>query len=254
MAIQKTEAIVIKTQPLRSSSLIVTLYTVDFGKMKGVAKGIRREREVRGALYELFTHLDIVFYEKKHTDLHLISEASILESHDEIRQHLGSIAYGSYFCELVDQVTELHDIHDSIFELLKVSLRYLPLIPPGRLARLFEVSLLKEVGWLPLLDRCLGCQKFPLEEGFFSIAHGGLVCYECRQDFSEVIRMDSDTLRVMRYFTQHSLDDALQHGVSKEVEKKLTQVIEPFLLYRLGHGLKSRKFLDSIKPVLTASP
>ncbi|MGH7890395.1 MAG: DNA repair protein RecO, partial [Thermodesulfobacteriota bacterium] len=78
MAIQKTEAFVLKTQPFRSSSLIVTFFSRDFGKLRGVVKGVRREREMRGALYELFTHLEILFYEKTRSDLHLVSEASIL--------------------------------------------------------------------------------------------------------------------------------------------------------------------------------
>src|SRR6185436_7626614 len=96
MAIQKASAIVLRTQPFRSSSLIVTFFTKEFGKVRGIAKGVRLERETRGALYELFSYLDIVYYEKSKSDLHLISEAAILDSYDAIRTRLDCIAYASY--------------------------------------------------------------------------------------------------------------------------------------------------------------
>ena len=80
MAIQKTEAIVLKTQPFRSSSLIITFFTRDFGKIRGIAKGVRQENQTRAAVYELFTRLEIIYYEKLRSDLHLVSDAAILES------------------------------------------------------------------------------------------------------------------------------------------------------------------------------
>ena len=95
MAIQKTEAIVLKTQAFRSSSLILTFFSRDFGKVRGIAKGVRQEQERRSALYELFTRLEIIFYEKTRSDLHLVSEASFLESYEPIRLQLEAIAFAS---------------------------------------------------------------------------------------------------------------------------------------------------------------
>src|SRR3989338_3444317 len=125
MAIQKTEAFVLKTQPFRSSSLIVTVFSDHFGKLKGIVKGVRREREARGAIFELFTRLEIIFYEKIHSDLHLISEGFILDSNDHIRTRLDAIAYASYFCELVDQLCEVHDPHQGVFDLMDFSFRFI---------------------------------------------------------------------------------------------------------------------------------
>ncbi|MBN1688274.1 MAG: DNA repair protein RecO, partial [Candidatus Omnitrophica bacterium] len=179
MAIQKTEAIILKTQPFRSSSLIITFFSKSFGKLRGLAKGVRQERETRGALFELFTHVDIVFYEKQRSDLHLVSEASILESYPSLRTRLESIAYASYFSELVDELSEVHDPHEGVFDLLDFSFRYLASLPGRRLARLFEIKLVNEIGWLPHLTNCLLCGKSPLEEGYFSSRQGGLLCPHC---------------------------------------------------------------------------
>ena len=140
MSIHKTEALVLKTMPFRSSSLIVTFFTPNLGKVRGVVKGVHREGEIRQAGFELFTHAEYIFYEKKHSDLHLISEASILDSHHALRDRLDGIAYASYFCELVDELTEVQDPHPRIFDLLKESFHFLPVIPPPRLATILASS------------------------------------------------------------------------------------------------------------------
>ncbi len=253
MAIQKTEAIVLKTQPLRSSSLIVTFFTRDFGKVRGVAKGVRQEREMRGALYELFTHLEIVFYEKTRSDLHLVSEGFILESFEGLRSRLDSICYASYFAELVDQLSEVHDPHPKIFDLLRFVFRYLPSIPGPRLARLFEIQLLNEIGWLPHLDRCLICQKDTLEKGFFSARQGSLLCPSCAGQFPDAKPLGRQPLSVMRYYIRHQPEESIRLAMSRETERELESLMSRFLEDRFSNPLKSKRFLEEISPVLRLS-
>jgi DNA repair protein RecO (recombination protein O) len=194
MAIQKNPAIVIKTLPFRTSSLIVTSFTRDFGKVRGLAKGVRLERETRGALYELFSHLEIVYYEKTRSDLHLISEAFLLDSYDALRIRFDSIAYASYFAELVDELTEIQDPHPKIFDLLDFSFQYLASLPGQRLARLFEIKLLNEIGWLPYLEGCLTCRKPVPEKGYFSARQGALLCENCAASHPDALRIEENRL------------------------------------------------------------
>ena len=250
MSIHKTEALVLKTMPFRSSSLIVTFFTPNLGKVRGVVKGVHREGEIRQAGFELFTHAEYIFYEKKHSDLHLISEASILDSHHALRDRLDGIAYASYFCELVDELTEVQDPHPRIFDLLKESFHFLPVIPPPRLATIFVTQLLREMGWLPYLESCLECGAKPLEEGFFSIRHGALICKKCRAKDAAARPVGSSVLSVLRSYSKDALADCLRASHSATVESQIKILITTFLNYRLGKVLKTRKFLDSIHPVV----
>jgi len=252
MAIQKTEAFVLKTQPFRSSSLIVTFFTRSFGKIRAVVKGVRSEREMRGALFELFTRLEIVFYEKVRSDLHLLSEAFILESQDRLRTDLATISYASYLSELVDRVTEVHDPHEKIFDLLDFSFRFLGSLAPEDLVRLFEVKLLHEVGWLPYLEGCLACQDTKLEAGFFSIQQGALFCSRCARDQRDARPISREALAAIRHAVRHDLETGLKHRIGSGARKEIGTLLEQFLLYRLGGPLKSRGFLKSIRPVLAA--
>ena len=250
MAIQKTEAFILKTQPFRSSSLIVTFFSRSFGKLRGLVKGVRREGEIRGAIYELFTHVEIVFYEKTRSDLHLVSDAAILESNDALRSQLSNIAYASYFSELVDIVSEVHDPHEKIFELLEFAFRYLRALPPERLTALFEIELLNEIGWLPYLDACLGCDEVQFEAGFFSVRQGALFCPKCAPQFPDARPLKPEVLNTMRYYIHHDLEDCLKIQMSRQAHIDLEKLMEQFLLYRLGSPLKSKYFLQEIKIAL----
>ena len=250
MAIQKTEAIVLKTQPFRSTSLIVTLFSREFGKLRGLVKGVRQERELRGPMFELFTRLEMIFYEKQRSDLHLISDAVILESYDALHSRLEAIAYGSYFSELVDATTEVHDPHEKIYDLLDFSYRYVPVLPGERISSLFEVKLLNEIGWLPYLETCLSCQKTALEKGFFSPRQGALYCETCGPRIPDAVALNREPLSVLRYYIQHDLEECLKLGMSRQTELELALLMENFLMERTGKPFKTRLFLEKIKPAL----
>lgn len=246
MAIQKNPAIVLKTQPFRTSSLIATFFTRDFGKVRGLAKGVRLERETRGALYELFSHLEIVYYEKTRSDLHLVSEAFLLDSYEALRVRLDSIAYASYFAELVDELTEVQDPHPKIFELLDFSFQYLASLPGKRLARLFEIKLLNEIGWLPYLEGCLTCRKSVPEAGFFSARQGALLCTACARAHPDALPMGREPLAAMRYYIQNNLDHAVKLALGRPAEIELERLMNRFLMDRLAKPLKSRSFMEKV--------
>jgi len=250
MAIQKTEAFILKTQPFRSSSLIVTFFSQSFGKLKGIVKGVRREGELRGAIYELFTRLEIVFYEKMRSDLHLVSQAFILESNDVLRTRLDTIVYASYFSELVDCLCEVHDPHEKIYDLLHFVFRFLPSVPEERLSRLFEIQLLREIGWLPYLDACLGCRTPVIEKGFFSVKNGAIFCPKCAVHHPDSKTVSPESLMTLRYYTSHPMEQSLKLHVAQTTESQLKSLMEQFLDYRLGGALKSRHFLSQIQPAL----
>ena len=252
MAIQKTDAIILRTMPFRSTSLIVTFFSKSFGKVRGLVKGVRQEGENRGAVYELFTNMEIVYYEKTRSDLHLISEAFVLDSYTALHARLESIAYASYFAELVDEVSEVHDPHGEIFSLLDFVFCYLSCVPGTRIARLFEIKLLNEVGWLPYLDGCLSCKKGPLEKGFFSPKLGGLLCGDCVSGFPDAKPLHSEPLAVMRYYIGHDLDACLKLGMTGQSETELEIFMARFLTERLSRPLKSSLFLQKVKPAFLA--
>jgi len=248
MAIQKTEAFVLRTHPFRTSSLIVTTFSRSFGKVKGIAKGVRREGMPWPAAFEPFTRLEIVFYEKIRSELHLISEVSILESFEALRENLEALAAAYYLSELVDRLTESHDPHEPIFELIQFVLSGLPSVSPSLLMRFFEIRLLSEVGLLPHLEGCLGCGQKRPEKVYFSARQGAIFCPACRKRAPEAKVLRLETLEGMRSLAvPGSREAVLQVGESASIFDEMGNAVEWFLRERLGKPLSTRRFLNQVQ-------
>ena len=78
MALQKTQGVVLKREDIRETSVILTLYTRDFGKLNFISKGVRKPEEKFISAYELFALDNIVFYERKKKDLFLLSQCELI--------------------------------------------------------------------------------------------------------------------------------------------------------------------------------
>ena len=257
MAIQKTEAFVLRTHPFRTSSLIVTTFSHSFGKLKGIAKGVRKEGIPHSSAFEPFTLIELVFYEKVRSELHLISEFTILESFEALRSNLEVLATAYYLSELVDQLTEPQDPHQPIFELLEMAFRALPSFSPTLVTRIFELRLLSEVGLLPHLEGCLGCGERNPEKVYFSVRQGGLFCIRCRKKAPEAAVVGAETLEAMRQLTGQGrgrVTVANLAEMNKTADSKARSVwvemgslVDRFITDRLGKRLVSRRFLSQVR-------
>ncbi|MEI6631882.1 MAG: DNA repair protein RecO, partial [bacterium] len=88
MPINKTEAIVLKRDNFRETSLIACFYTRDFGKVSGVLKGIKEEPAKFASTVEPFSYNEIIFYEKRASSLHIISQCDVMENFNLIRKNI----------------------------------------------------------------------------------------------------------------------------------------------------------------------
>ena len=149
-------------------------------------------------------------------------------------------------------MTRFQDPHPKIFDLLKESFHFLPVIPPPQLETVFVTQLLREMGWLPFLESCVECGAKPLEKGFFSIRHGALICEHCRVKDVAAQPLGAGALAVLRSYSKDALADCLRVSNSAAIETQIKTLITTFLNYRLGKVLKTRKFLDFIRPVLSS--
>ncbi|MFC1621127.1 DNA repair protein RecO [Candidatus Omnitrophota bacterium] len=165
--IQKTDAVLLRKRDLRETSLILSYFTRDFGKVNGVLKGARGNR-ARSSVNPLFFSLDqIVFYEKKKSDLFIISQCDAQEIFFNILKDWGRASVAYYLLELTDVFTEQGGKDGEIFEVLLNSFRSLEQKKePGVIARLFEVKFLLSLGLWP-------------GSGFFKLTKGAMATLAC---------------------------------------------------------------------------
>jgi DNA repair protein RecO (recombination protein O) len=150
MDTERAEGIVLRRQPVTESSLLVTWYTREFGKLKTLAKGARRPKGPFQGKIDLFYCDEIVFLPSRRSDLHLLHDCFLEEPHARLRESVESLAAASYVCELVEMATEREDPNVSIHELLTAILDALERRGNNAVLLIwFEIQLLAAAGWSP---------------------------------------------------------------------------------------------------------
>src|SRR5277367_1170514 len=149
MDTERAEGIVLRRQSVTESSLLVTWYTREFGKLKTLAKGARRPKGPFQGKIDLFYCDEIVFLPSRRSDLHLLHDCFLEEPHQRLRESVESLAAASYVCELVEMATEHEDPNIRIYSLLMAILDALERQNNAVLLIWFEIQLLSAAGWAP---------------------------------------------------------------------------------------------------------
>src|SRR5437870_11514079 len=161
MPAEKATALVLRTVDWSETSRIATLWTREFGKVRVLAKGGRRLKSNFESALDLLTLCSIVLLRKSSGSLDLLTEAQVVRRYPRLRQNLPALYAGYYLAELLGDWTEDYDPHPALFDEALATLEDLgaPGVATGpRLAR-FEMTLLRELGYLPNLAVCVACGK-----------------------------------------------------------------------------------------------
>jgi DNA repair protein RecO (recombination protein O) len=252
MALEKTEAIVLKQSKLRETSLIVTHFTRDFGKLKTVCKGVRQERSSLFLHFEPFVHLDLVLYKKDRSELHLLKESSCIHDFQWIREDFTTWTLASYFVDFVEEIMPLEELHPEVFDLLLAALEGLKSEHSIALVRSFEIKLLSLSGLWPHLDHCVVCQKSESEDFQFSSSQGGLVCSSpaCLKRAADHRALSKGSVATLRFISSHSFQEAVKLNISGSIAKELEHLIRDFVIYHVGRELKAAHFLGEVRETL----
>lgn len=232
---QKTQGIVLGFTDWHETSKIVTFYTKDFGKIRGVAKGARRKKSKFSPL-EILSRHTIVFYKREDKDLYILSECQAEETFPHIRKDVKKIAYGAYLAELID-VVSTSEKNEPLFDLFLKALHFLDKKEDSEIIiHAFETRLLDILGFGLHLDNCLICKKELKDNLKFNPGLGGLICIHHPQDG---IRISEETRRFLK-------SPAIKK-ISSETRKELKIILQNSILYHIGKKLKSLDFLEAIE-------
>jgi len=154
----KEQGIVLRSHKLGEADKIVTIMTQGSGKVRAVAKGIRKTTSRFGARLEPFTHVSLMLYHGRGA-LDTVTQAEIIAPHAAIRDDLALFAAGETMLEAVDKVAEEHEKNVKLVLLLLAGLRALDTEPaaPDAVAESFLLKLLSLSGFHPSLTACAVC-------------------------------------------------------------------------------------------------
>lgn len=247
MSIHKTEAIVLNRRDFRETSMIADFYTRDFGKLSGILKGIKAEPFKFASTVEPFSYNETIFYRKRNSSLHLISQCDTRDNFNKIRQDVLKAGMASFMMELLSAVMPLEDKNEEIFNLILVSLRELNIgNHADKITTIFKIKLLALSGFKPHFDSCVSCGDRILGHSKFSLMLGGLLCARCYNKDLSARSIFRGTVASILHIEKNEFKNNLNLGMNPQIKKELELILNAFLNFHLERELKSVKVLNKL--------
>ena len=242
--ILKTEGIVLKTFDFRETSRIATFFTKDHGKVKGVLKGIRKDPRKFGSHLDKFSVNDIVYYQYRRSDLHLISQCDLKQYFFALRGDYRRNMAAQYALELIDVIMPAEEPCRKIYQLM---LDYLGALETARdidkLVHVFQVKILLLSGFRPHLDACVKCGEKVEGKAYFSLRSGGLVCAQCPSAETVLTPISKGTIASVLHIEGAPWEKSLRLGLTPTVKRELRYILNKFLVYHLERKIKTAAYL-----------
>ena len=227
MGILSSEAIILRTYPLRETDKLVVAYTRKYGKVRGVARGSRRIKSRFSGRLEPMSWVELVAFEGRNQELVSIDKVELLKGYGLAMQDYQAYLRSSYMLELLVETVPEHEANDSLFRLL---LHVLPLLGDRHKSRLasvyFQIWHLKLAGLLPSLTACTGCGGAlrPGTEAYCRLDALGFFCRECLKGTGR--RIDGNVLDLAGLVVTKSLPELAGGRVANEAVSALNAVAE----------------------------
>jgi len=230
MALYRDDGVVLRTWKLGESDRIVVVFTRGRGKVRAVAKGVRKTKSKFGARLEPTSHVALQLYEGR-GELDIVTQAETIDHLGALRDDLDRITRATACLEAVDTIAQDHAPDARLYTMLVGALRTLaardhPLVVPG-----FFLKLLAHEGFQPRIDGCAVCDvEDPLVA--FDLEEGGLLCPVHRKG-QAVTPEAVDLLRQVLSGRLHEALNVAPGPGALEVEALATRSLEHHLERRL---------------------
>jgi DNA repair protein RecO (recombination protein O) len=192
MSVLSSEAVVLRTWPVHEADLIVSFFTRDYGRVRGVAKSALRSRKRFGGSLEPMTVARAWFAERPRQELARLDQLEILRSPLSSPVDPVRLAVLSFFAELLDEALPDHDPHETVFRLLLAVLDLTTVEQPWMPLTYFQLWMTRLMGLLPDLVHCTACGE-ALQAGAasFNTLGDGLFCPIHRNGSASELSADS---------------------------------------------------------------
>src|SRR6202162_4832998 len=236
MALKESEAIVLRTYPLREADLLVTLFTRLEGKVRGVARSAMKSRRRFGGALEPLTYVRVYYEDRERQELARLDSCEVLESPLEFEvSYARAVALG-HVAEVLDEFLPDRDANDDAFRLALAVLEALRGSDPWMPSTYFELWMTRLMGYLPELSECIVCGRtLNGSRAFFHALADGLMCAEDKRLASSEISAESRTVATQMFRAPAEsfrgiswpktraadLRKFLLHTLQRHIEKKL---------------------------------
>jgi DNA repair protein RecO (recombination protein O) len=181
MTLFRDRGMVLRTIRLGEADRIVTLMTEEHGKVRAVAKGVRRTTSKFGSRLEPLSHVSLLGWQGR-GDLDTINQVEVIDTNRAVREDLDRMAAAMSMLEVVDQIGQERHANPRLYEMLVGAIAALAQERSPMVAPAFFLKVLALEGSAPVLDGCVSCgEEDPGQLVAFDLVEGGVLCRNCRR-------------------------------------------------------------------------
>jgi DNA repair protein RecO (recombination protein O) len=228
--LHRDRAVVLRTYRYAESDRIVVLLTENRGKVRALARGVRKAKSRLGGRIEAMSHVDLELYQGR-GELETVRTAATVNGFASLRTDLDRLTKGLALCEVVDQLAQDNNVDEKLYAMTVGALTELATNDSPLLLPAFELKLMASQGYAPQLDECVSCGGTD-ELIAFDVATGGVLCRSCRTGRA----ISPEGIALMRQVVGGQLRAALAAPVSPattEVSEIVRALVEHHLDRRL---------------------
>jgi DNA repair protein RecO (recombination protein O) len=249
MSSEKATAIVLRVVDFSESSLVVTLYSREFGKLGALAKGAKRLKSPFESALDLLALCRIVFLRKTSDVLDLLTEAKLLRRFRPAGRDLHRLYAGYYVAELLRDLTDEDEPHPELFDLADETLAALNSSEPvlRRVIR-FELGLLRELGHMPSWETCVECGRTVPAAGRIAFGHldGGVLCAGCRGGKKQVATVSAGVVRTLAQLADPATNAWRRLEIDPQRMGELRGILNHYLTHLLGQKPRMHAYLEKM--------
>ncbi len=229
MALRESEAIVLRSYPLREADLLVTFFTRIEGKVHGIARSAKKSKRRFGGALEPLTYVRAVYDVRERQDLVRLDSCEVIKSpmSSEV-SYARAVALG-HIAELLDELLPDREANDAIFRLTLSVLHVLTGPEIWLPITYFDLWLTRLVGFLPELTECVVCgRSLDGSRAYFHALADGLMCGEDKRLASSEISIESRSLAVQMFRAPVDTfaDVAWPKAQGSDLRKMLIQILQ----------------------------
>lgn len=234
------------------TSRIITIFTSEQGKVKCMAKGVKKTSSRKGSTIQLFSLISGNLYYKEHSELGTLGTYETIEDYSQIASDIYKFGYVSAYSEIIDKSLRLGQPQPELFELTGQFLALSEKADSESIKTLFWAAFLKilqTMGYDPELNVCVNCQKQnPNHAAYYSPELGGIICSKDIPHGQMPVKISATALGTLRQFAGLPLFKLAENQYAGGIFKEIERFIFSFADYHMGlhPNLKSFKFLSQL--------
>ncbi|HDR13955.1 MAG TPA: DNA repair protein RecO [Desulfobacteraceae bacterium] len=244
---QTSKAVIFRTWDFGEADLLVSFFTQEMGRLKGVAKAARKSKKRFVNCLDHFSLVNLEYESRRASELYLIHSGRLVEGYGGIRGDFQDFSLAGYLVELTEALFPPQVPAPEVFTLLVDILRAIDRGDNSALLRIaFEARVMALGGYAIGLDRCSGCGREYQRKGraVFDSEKGGIYCLKCRVESPGVPSLGAEAGSLLSTLQKLGAEALSKNEVDPEACAEIRYVMDLHIARRLGRALKTAAFLD----------